>query len=169
MRRFLEHSWLKQAETKAAERFGRCTRRPTWRTRGLAPVLDHVLSLEPAAMGHQPLPLRQVPSDRDANLNGVCFFEGRGSVLRLLVLQPCGLDMVAGTLRTAPPTETGTDRSRCRTILLCPGRDGLFRACLVGIEEVTSVAVAFDSEPTFAISMEILADTFFTPSCSSGM
>src|SRR5436309_15833860 len=86
-----------------------------------------------------------------------------------LVLQPCGVGMVAGRLRGAPPSETGPTGLGCRAIFLRTTRDSRLPACLAEMEEVTSGAIAFCSESTFAIRVEIFAEIFFTSSCSSAI
>ena len=70
--------------------------------------------------------------------------------------QPCGAGgVVAGKLRGTPPTETGPIGLGCRAIRLRITADSRLRVCLVGMEEVTSGAIAVCSESTFAISVEI--------------
>ena len=70
--------------------------------------------------------------------------------------------VVAGRLRGAPPSETGPTGLGCRAIFLRTTRDSRLPACLAGMEEVTSGVIAFCSESTFAMSVEICAEIFFT-------
>ncbi len=78
------------------------------------------------------------------------------------VLQLSGIVMVAGRLKGAPPSETGPTGLGSRAIFLRITRDGRLPACLAGMEEVTSGAIALCSESIFAISVEIWPDIFFT-------
>lgn len=79
----------------------------------------------------------------------------RPALSGLIRLQPCGLGMVAGKLRGAPLTEKGPKGLGCRAILLRTMPDSRLRACPFGMEEVTSGAIVFCSESTFAMSVEI--------------
>src|SRR5665213_1060548 len=69
--------------------------------------------------------------------------------------QPCGSGVVAGTLRGAPPSETAPTGLGCRAILFRIIPDSRLRARPFGMEEVISGAIAFCSESTFAMSVEI--------------
>ena len=73
----------------------------------------------------------------------------------LISSQPCGVGVVAGKPRGAPPIETAPTGLGCRAIPLRTTPDSRLRARLFGMEEVISGAIAFCSESTFAMSVVI--------------
>jgi hypothetical protein len=73
----------------------------------------------------------------------------------LICSQPCGAGVKAGKPRGAPPIETTPTGLGCGAIPLRTTPDSRLRARLFGMEEVISGAIAFCSESTFAMSVEI--------------
>ncbi|MET4295519.1 hypothetical protein ABIB06_005898 [Bradyrhizobium sp. LB8.2] len=85
----------------------------------------------------------------------------------LTYLQLSGAEIVAGTLKGAPPTETGPIDFDCGAIRLRIA--SRLRARPLGMEEVISDIIALCSESIFAISVDSCEDTFFTSTRSSAL